>query len=347
MKRILVVFTGGTIGSVISEGTIDTARSAPFKLLKLFEQHNSEPESVRFDTLQPLQILSENLAPAAWKIMIDAIESVDLNKYDGIIVTHGTDTLAYTAAALGFYFHDLNKPVLLVSSDRPLENPEGNGLANFMCAVEFIRRHIANGVFVPYRNPGQSMQIHRGSRLTCSLQLTGDFYSVQNLSFMAYDGKKFVPESQIDSSNFAQNQTGAGCKIKLHPEFSGRILMLKPYPGLDYSRINLTGLAGVLHDLYHSGTACATRQWGDDYSLIEFLKRCRQQGVEVFLAPAHRTENAYQSTRELMAHGAHMIWNMSIEAAYVKLMLAYGNFAEHAERLEFLQQTLCFEDVNL
>lgn len=348
MKQILVVFTGGTIGSTATDGTINTSSDAPFKLLQLFEQHYPKHDSIHFDTLQPIQILSENLAPAAWTVIIEDIESAQPDRYDGIIVTHGTDTLAYSAAALSFYFHALAKPMLLVSSNYPLDNSKGNGLANFICAVEFINQNIAKGVFVPYLNARQTMQIHRGSRLTCSLQLSGDFYSVQGKSFMQFDGRQFssVNAPLIESEEAAKQGSGNAAVnniIPLKPKFSSRILMVKPYPGLDYSHFNLDKVDAVLHDLYHSGTACATELWGKNHSLIEFIKRCGGLGIPVYLAPAIQSENAYQSTRELIEHGAKMIWNMSIEAAYIKLMLAYGNFSDGQKIPSFLEKDLAFE----
>jgi L-asparaginase len=350
MKKILVVFTGGTIGSIATEGIIKPSEKAAFLLLQLFQQHYHDPESVHFDTLQPLQILSENLAPPAWKIIMDAIESANPTQYDGIILTHGTDTLAYSAAALSFYFHELAKPMLLVSSDYPLDNPKGNGLANFICAVEFISQLIAEGVFVPYRNAGQTMQIHRGTRLTCSLQLSGDFYSVQNKSFMSVERQQFTylndeyhrssQENQRHKLYFAANEN-----INLKPEFSSRILMIKPYPGLDYDSFNLKSVDAVLHDLYHSGTACTTAQWSSNHSLLEFIKRCNKAGIPVYLAPAIKSENAYQSTRELIECSAEMIWNMSIEAAYVKLMLAYGNFSDQQQIRNFINRNIAHEQI--
>lgn len=350
MKQILVVFTGGTIGSTATDGTINTSSRAPSKLLQLFQQQYHDPASIHFDTQQPIQILSENLAPAAWEIIIAAIELAQPGKYDGIIVTHGTDTLAYTAGALSFYFHASAIPVLLVSSDYPLDNPKGNGLANFICAVEFIRQGIAPGVFVPYRNAGQTLQIHQGSRLTCSLQLSGDFFSVQGKSFMEFDGQYFTSANmpRIEPSKaIKQDQKSPTFSntIPLKPQFSTRILMIKPYPGLDYSHFALDAADAVLHDLYHSGTACATDQWGKNHSLIEFLKHCQNENTPVYLAPAIKSENAYQSTRELIEHGAIMIWNMSIEAAYVKLMLAYGNFSDRQQINAFIDRDIAFEHV--
>jgi L-asparaginase len=350
MKQILVVFTGGTIGSTATGGTIDTSSNAPYKLLQLFEQQYPNHAELRFDTLHPLQMLSENLAPAAWKIIIDAIESAQPSKYDGIIVTHGTDTLAYSATALSLYFHALELPMLLVSSDYPLENPKGNGLANFICAVEFIRQGIAKGVFVPYRNAGQMMQVHRGSRLTCSLQLSGDFYSVQGRSYLQFDGQNFSPAGlqAIDSAKPDLKESTETCfakPINLKPQFSKQILMIKPYPGLDYSHFKLEGVMAVLHDLYHSGTAYVTGEWGKNLSLIDFLKRCQGLEIPVYLAPVCQSENAYQSTRELIEHGAELLWNMSIEAAYVKLSIAYGNFSDKKQIADFLEQDIAFEHI--
>jgi L-asparaginase/Glu-tRNA(Gln) amidotransferase subunit D len=185
MSKILVVFTGGTIGSTVQTGTINLANTQHFKLLELFKQHDANPE-IQFDCIQPLQILSENLYPSLWETLISAIQAQPLTLYDGIIVTHGTDTLAYTAAVLSFYFNQLDKPLLLVSSNYPLEHTQANGLQNFICAVEFIRQQLQSGVFVPYTNPQQTTAVHLGTRLASSLQLSGDFMSVQFKTYLQF-----------------------------------------------------------------------------------------------------------------------------------------------------------------
>jgi L-asparaginase len=342
MKNILVVFTGGTIGSAASEGIIDTSAAAAFKLIRQFEERDENHQRVRFTPIEPLRLLSENLAPAVWQTLIAAIETEQPDRYDGIIITHGTDTLAYTAAALSFYFHALGIPLLLVSSDYPLDDARANGLGNFICAVEFIRQQGLAGVFVPYRNQGQTTQVHRGSRLACSLQLSGDFFSVRGKSFMQYENGRF---SAVDSLDQERSPIAGG---DMKAEFSGRILMIKPYPGLNYAHFNLDGVDAVLHDLYHSGTACASAPWGpwgENYSLVEFIKRCREQHIKVYLAPSIKSADAYQSTRALMEQGAEMIWNMSMEAAYVKLMLAYGNFGDARSIMAFIDRDIAGEHV--
>lgn len=350
MKNILLVFTGGTIGSAASEGTINTSGIARFKLIQQFRQHYKNHQHIRFNTIQPLEILSENLAPSAWQTLITAMEAEQPDQFDGIIITHGTDTLAYTAAALSFYFNTIKIPILLVSSDYPLDDPRANGLENFICAVEFILQKKQTGVFVPYRNQQQAMQVHRGSRLACSLQLSGDFFSIQGNSYMLFENPQFtLINPSAKSPPFSKGESrGEWVETKITPlkgNFSDRILMIKPYPGLDYTHFNLENIDAVLHDLYHSGTACASMQWGNNYSLSEFIKRCGKQSIKVYLAPAIKSADVYQSAKTLIEQGADMIWNMSIEAAYVKLILAYGNFNDERQIIDFINRDIAGEHV--
>ncbi len=337
-KHILVVFTGGTIGSTATEGTVNTNEIAAYKLIQLFQQQYPNHQHISFTSIQPLQLLSENLAPPAWTTLITAIESAQPENYDGIIITHGTDTLSFTACALSFYFHTLKKPILLVSSDYPLDNPKANGLDNFICAVEFVLQINESGIFVPYRNPQQAMHLHRGVHLAASLQLGGDFFSVQGKHYMQFADNRF---SVINPKSLSPLTV-----VPLKPVFSDKILLIKPYPGLNYGNVCLDYAVAVLHDLYHSGTACATQQWGDNYSLSEFIKRCKMKGITVYMAPAIKTGDAYQSTRALLENGAKMLWNMSLEAAYVKLSLAYGNFTDEKHIADFLAQNIALEFVH-
>ena len=335
MKNILLVFTGGTIGSTVHAGTINTDPNARLTLLHLFDQASDPTVAVNFKILQPLQILSENLHPQHWQAIIACLQAEDLSQFDGIIVTHGTDTLAFTAAALGLYFHALTIPLLLVSSDLPLVHAQANGLANFMAAVAFIQHFKLGGVFVPYKNPGQKLNIYRGVRLQSCLSLSSDFIGIQRHRFAQFDGQLF---SDLEQYPPIQNES-----LKLKIDFSKRILLIRPYPGLDYTSFDLTQVDAVLHDLYHSGTACINADFGSQHALPAFIRRCRQQNIRIYLAPAMKNEDSYQTTQELVASGASMIWNMSLEVAYAKLLLAYTNCPHDVAIGEFLQHNLAGE----
>lgn len=336
MTNILLVFTGGTIGSQLENGTIDTHPSAGFKLIERFRAEYAAHAEIQFKPIQPLQILSENLHPQAWQRIITAIEKEDLSGLDGIIVTHGTDTLAFTASVLGVYFNRLDIPLLLVSSDLPLDDPNANGLNNFHCAVEYIRQGRQPGVFVPYQNPGQAMHVHIATRLSSCLPLSSDFISVQNKPYLTFAHANFQHHHALSALTKKAP--------KLEPNFA-RILLIRPYPGLDYAHYNLDNIDVVLHDLYHSGTACVSPQWGEPYSLIAFSQKCRERDIPLYLAPAFESESAYSSTRELLANGAKILWNMSIETAYAKLALAYGSLSNQKNIEAFLVDDIASEKV--
>ena len=336
MMNILTVFTGGTIGSTVSKGRINTDAKQCYKLLDLFKQSYPDSNNLQFKTIQPVQILSENLFPSVWEILIKAIEAENISDFDGIIVTHGTDTLAFTAAALSLYFHSIKIPLLLVSSDYPLDHPQANGLINFNCAVEFIKQRNELGVFVPYKNKNADTLVHLGSRIASSLQLSGDFISVQSKAFLRFDGT-------FHQQNVLVSTTTSNEHSQLTPDFSTRTLLIKPYPGLDYSHFSLDQVDAVLHDLYHSGTACSIADWGENHSLLQFIKKCCQMNIDLYMAPAIKTDDAYESTKTLLEQGAKMIWNMSLESAYTKLLLAYGNFNDTDSINQFLEQNIALE----
>lgn len=334
MKKILVVFTGGTIGSSLDGHTINTAAINRFKLLAGYRERYARATQVEFETISPVEILSENLNPLVWTQVMRAIDAYNLNDIAGIIVTHGTDTLAFSACALSYYYQNLGIPMLLVSSDFPLTDTRANGLDNFDAAVAFILDRLEKGVFVAYRNQGQAMQIHLGTRLASCLQLSSEFMSVQAKAYLHFIDNQF--SELYPPTRKKQPQP-------LKALFSTRVVMVKPYPGLDYSVFNLSGVEAVLHDLYHSGTACVSATWGKQYNLLHFIERCISEGVRVYLAPGLSSPNQYSSTQALLDLGAVMLWDMTLEAAYVKLLMAYGNFTDFQDIKNIMQRNIAHE----
>jgi len=318
MNKILVIFTGGTIGSISNDGIINVKQNEKnYKLISLYKEHCNSTCPVEFKTIEPLNILSENLNPSAWITIIKSIESEDLSQYNGIIITHGTDTLAYSSSLFSAYFNNLNIPLILVSSDFTLDKENANGLINFDIAIKFIETFNKKGVFVSYKNVGETPKIHFGAKLSTSLQLDCYFTSYKNKPFMEYIGNTFIT---IDSSlPKIENNTYS------QPIFSDRILLIKPYPGLNYDFFNLDNIDIIVHELFHSGTACTTSQWGDEHSLIPFLKKCQDKNIKVFLAPIESNDEVYQSTEELIDAGAEFLFDQTIESAYAQTLLSHIN----------------------
>lgn len=336
--RILVIFTGGTIGSSIHSHIIQPNSAANFALISKFQQHYSQYQ-YHFTAISAFEILSENLHPQLWLELIAVIESQALSNYDGIIVTHGTDTLAFTAAALSLYFHSINKPLLLVSSNYALSDIRSNGLNNFYCAVEFIRQQIQNGVFVAYQNPQQAMQIHLGSRLSSCLPLSGDFISLQSQAYMTFTNGQFI----LLSNRFISIHHPI--HLSLPKQFSKSIFIIRPYPGLNYRDISLIENSIILHDLYHSGTACTTMNHGKDYSLLRFCERCFEANVDLYLVSALKNADIYSSMNGLIEKKINVLWNVSLEVAYIKLLFAYHCFTDKQQLDYFLTTNISGEEI--
>ena len=209
MKKILVVGTGGTIASK-KDG--DIKLDSPFKVLAY--AHYSD---IEFDCASPFCVLSENMNFDLWQRLIDYLMQVDFKKYAGVIILHGSDTLAYTGAVLGNIFYD--EKIILVASDKPVEDENSNASANFCNAVDFIIDG-AEGVFISFN------KLYRAVR-TVSANARDEFFA---------EGKQ---------GDLLSNPS-------LHRK---NILVIKPYVGINYNNYNLDGVDLVLHEMYHSATA--------------------------------------------------------------------------------------------
>lgn len=141
--NITVIFTGGTIGSSVQQEFVSTDAQMPYRLLAMYEAEQKKRGAAipNFRTQAPYTTLSEYMDGSHLNRLIACVHSLlttDDPDIDGIIITHGTDTLPFTAAALGMCFAYAKIPILLVSSNYILDDPRANGLTNFTAAVDYI-----------------------------------------------------------------------------------------------------------------------------------------------------------------------------------------------------------------
>lgn len=216
--RIGTIFTGGTIGSQVDQnGYIATRQTAPFVLLELYRSQFGD--TVEFVTREPYRILSENLQASNILALIQCVEEcLQTEDLNGLIVTHGTDTLQYTSAILGYMFGNVKIPIVLVSSNYVLEDSRANGLTNFRYAVEFIKycsgktdsekllrkesyqqmdnqRKYGTGVFVSYCNIGDVPTIHRATRLQPPVPFSDYVSSVGDSWYGRFEKGSYVANS--------------------------------------------------------------------------------------------------------------------------------------------------------
>lgn len=264
--KILVIFTGGTIGSCEKNGSIATDESTKYVLIN---RYMSECGGVDFDISTPFSVLSENLSAAELNLLQkEIIASLDKG-YDGIIVTHGTDTLQYSAAAIEYAICGCSIPVVFVSSDYPLEDENSNGHQNFEAAVEFIKSKSGSGVFVSYKNSSDTVtNIHIASRILQHSECNADIFSVEGMPYARYDGTV-----TLSGAKQAESQNPLG--YVPYAEDSA-VLVIDSRPGDSYS-YSLEGIRAVILKPYHSATLNTASA-----SLEAFCKRAADAEIPVF-----------------------------------------------------------------
>ncbi len=325
MKKILLVLTGGTICTTVNKNGVRAIYGQAASLLQqgFMESDSVYRNEVTFDTTENFGILSENMTPHKWNQLLSYFRSVNFGEgYDGIIIAHGTDTLAYSATVLSLLFAGRNIPVFLVSSFLPLEKENANGHIHFRTAVEWICKELPANVYVPYRNEKGKLFLHFASRLEQCKNYSNDFFSVEAMDIT----KGITPKAKKQAKGVASTP----CLDPMGSwQFEKGVLAIQPYVGLDYQTLPLDGVKYVLHGTYHSGTVCTQIEKKEDpyneYSVLTLLDRCRKQKIPVFFAPARNSGEVYESVPLMANHAgdtATFVYGCTYEMAYAKLLFA-------------------------
>lgn len=328
MKKILVLFTGGTIGSATNDGIIDVEREGKYAVVEAYK--SAYGDDVEFECRQVLNILSENMGFSGWEKMIHEINSIDTALYSGVILTHGSDTLAYTSAMLGMYFRHFDIPLFIIASNKPIGEKGSNGLFNFTSAVGLIKEGKYKGVFTLYERVMLPTRVIPAD--TCR-----DRFGVYG-----YDG--FNDFSVF--SGVSENMLSRPREQLFHGDiaFKKRIMFIEGCPAMDFGCFVPNGdTAAVLYSPYHSATACTDVSEGKSYALTEFIKRCITKNIMVYICGLKRKVPIYSTVAEIIKAGSIPIYTTSAVAAYMKLLLAYNQ--EEMPVKEVMGKDLFFEEV--
>ena len=306
--RIHIILTGGTIGSDVENGVIDTKGTAINTLLTRYRAQYGDKTDFTCST--PYTILSENLTLSHLLALRDEIIKQSAVA-DALIVTHGTDTLPHTAAALSYLLGLCPVPVVLVSANYVLTDARSNGVTNFTAALAFLRETpSARGVFVAYQNSGEPVAIHRGSRLFSHLAPTDEVRSLDG-TVATFDGTALthldILEKDDEQAPFSPDATAQPA-----------VFPLKIYPCMQYPTPTKE-TAAVLLETYHSGTLPTSV-----HAFTDFCHTCRERAIPLF-AVGITGETPYQSATLFDALGIIPLPRMSPVAAYMKLILALAS----------------------
>ena len=332
--NILMIFTGGTIGSSTRDGITSPDPAAAQILLKTCtlqddpapDRLTGHAESVRTDTLIPYYILSEELNAVHLNLLTKTISDNLHKNYDGIIITHGSDTLHYTAALLDAMFAEASVPILLVCSNFPLDDPRANGIANLSAALAFLHQTPVPGVYVPYRNDPQTadtpVDIHRGSRLLRHAEASGDLHSIGDEPFARYENGFIIRNNACVFPDPAMTDVPAGRTVLCeHPE----ILQTLCVPGALYPVVPKQTQAVILLP-YHSATLPVS-----DPAFTAFCAACRQRNIPI-LMPTAGCETCYSSSESFSSLGITTV-PLPFISLYCRLWICISRKKQNSMRI--------------
>lgn len=318
--KLLFVFTGGTIGSKVNDNYIKTDESAPYELIEAYSRKHGLPHS--YDIITPYTKLSENNTGKTItnlvKCVADAIGAgnnknsspgkAQANSYDGVIVTHGTDTLPYSAAALDYALGQDCVPVCVVSANYPINDKRSNALANLRGAIKLIEEHSLRGVFVPYTNHDGITYIHRPTKLLETLTCSDEYFSINNECFGHIKDDRLCINDTFKNLNILQVDN-----VSLNDECND-ITRIKFYPGLKLPAV-CEDTKCVLIEGYHSGTI------NTEYpGYRSFFDEMKKRNIPIFLAGVNKGIS-YESTSVYDELGISPIYGVSPVAVYMKLWI--------------------------
>lgn len=318
LNKILVIFTGGTIGCSSDGKNLNLDEGSRSLILKLYERERGS--AVKFDVAAPVDMLSENVQTSDLYALCCYMRGVKPENYDGVIITHGTDTLTFTVNLFARAFCATPVPIVFVSSLYPLTDPRANGLYNFCGAVDFIEKAALRGVYCAFKNDGENCRIHLGSRLT-TCDERGFYHSALGAYFaeivdgeVVYKSSENLPSIEDIRGGIREN---AGFNLD-----SG-IVVIRMRALLDFSVYDFTTVKpkAVVVILSHSGTICTE---GDELNFRSFAAYCLRLGVPVVIAPVDGGAGVYASMADIPA-GVTACYDQTAEEAILKVMCALGD----------------------
>lgn len=330
MQRILLIYTGGTIGMKTNP---ETGSLAPFD----FSQIASEvPELRKFNvdihtiTFDPV-IDSSNVKPELW-IELALLIDKNYEQYNGFVILHGTDTMAYSASALSFMMENLAKPIIFTGSQIPMGVLRTDGRENLISAIEIAASGKVPEVCIYFQT-----QLLRANRTTK--------YNAEHFNAFRSDNYPPLAEAGITikyNEPYIRKVDAFLPSLKVSTRLETNIAVIKIFPGLSRTVFDgifaIKGLRGVVLETYGSGNA-PTDPW-----FIEIIARAIVSGITVLnvtqCAAGAVDMSIYDTGRELLHIGVIGCKDMTSEAAITKLMYVLGENLPEKQRDSYLKMAI-------
>lgn len=311
--KLLLIYTGGTIGMVENP---ETGALYPID----FDQLMTEiPELKKFDlsiTVESLKkpIDSSNMQLSTWKELIEILE-VNYNTYDGFVILHGSDTMAYTASALSFQLENVNKPIIFTGSQLPIGKIRTDGKENLITAIEIAAARENGHPIVPEVAIYFEYSLYRANRTTKVSAENFEAFQSPNYPLLAEAGV------HIKYNKIAINKASQ-LPLVARKNIADEVASIKIFPGLRQDVFqaiaNLPNIKALVLETFGSGNT-STNSW-----LQEEIEKLHEKGCIVVNITQCTTGSVIQTKYETGAHlerlGVLSGKDMTFEAAITKLM---------------------------
>ena len=295
MSRILVMTLGGTICSAVENKDTIKLRTAPDK--KLFEAMKGKNE---LSYMTPILYSSENADEDYFrKAFAAVITECEKDKPDGILILHGTDSMAYFAQLAVRVLSFLNIPILITGSKLPLDDPHSDAVRNVSYAMGLLGaacegRTGANTFGIIYSDDMMEDTVFIHANRVTDANFAGDY-------------GKFPDKSSVTVLKEKEAKAYLVSPVK-------KILTVPDVPGYPFDSIDPEKIDVLLIEAYHSGTASVR-------GLTDLIKKAGEKGVKTYLGPVHKGKVMYESTRELIKAGAVPLYEMPFEGCWAEAVI--------------------------
>ena len=347
LPKVVILSTGGTIASRVDYRT-GAVRSA----LSASDLYGVVPELsdiARIETEIIFSLFSENITPKHWTTIAKTVAERISQGAGGVVIAHGTDTMAYTAAALSFALQNLPVPVILVGAQRSSDRPSSDAATNLIGAVTAAANAPFAEVALAMHETisDTNIVLHRGTKVRKCHTSRRDTFKPVNAAPIAR-----VLSERLNISSSSRHQLSMltesfqkrdpAKKLVLKPDFSDKVALVKFHPGLDPTVIDWyvdKGFKGILLEgsgLGHVGNYC-----------FDSLRKANEHGVLVALASqciwGRVNMHVYDTGRDLLNLGVIPLDDMFPETALVKLMWVFGQTNDPTEARKLLTNNIAGE----
>ncbi|MGV6860739.1 MAG: asparaginase [Putridiphycobacter sp.] len=336
-SKILIIYTGGTIGMINDP---KTGRLKPFDFDNLYK---SVPELKQFHYQLDVNSISNPIDSSevnvkVWKEIANTIFD-KYDDYDGFVILHGSDTMAYTASALSFMLQGLKKPIILTGSQLPIGQIRTDGKENLITAIEIagLKNEMGEAlvqevaIYFEY-------SLYRGNRAS----------KVSATHFEAFDSPNYPPLAVAGISiEFNENFLFITHKneLELFTDFNSKVGLIQLFPSMPIELIksvfNKNAFDAVIIEAFGSGNTFSSEAFSK--ILNQFVENKGVVIVKTQCIKGNAYLGKYDTSQMFVDAGVINGQNITTEALITKTMYALGKYKTHDEQMRFLSKNCCGE----